>query len=102
MDIASRRVHLAPVVDADGRIVGIITEDGAMRSTVYDPAVDSDGREAITTGSILIGDGQEDELLSLNELRRAATVTCLPIFVYLAKAVPTVPTFTVGVQVPSS
>ena len=27
-------------------------------------AVDSDGREAITTGSILIGDGQEDELLS--------------------------------------
>lgn len=27
-------------------------------------AVDSDGREAVTTGSILVGDGQEDELLS--------------------------------------
>ena len=40
-----RRIHLAPVVDGSGRLVGVITEQGALRATLYDPAVD--GRESL-------------------------------------------------------
>jgi IMP dehydrogenase len=42
LDAARRRV--APVVDADGRLVGLLTRTGALRSTLYDPAVDAQGR----------------------------------------------------------
>ena len=38
------RVHLAPVVDETGRLAGVITEQGAMRATLYEPAVDGRGR----------------------------------------------------------
>lgn len=38
------RISAAPVVDDDGRLVGIITRKGALRSTIYRPAVDRDGR----------------------------------------------------------
>lgn len=54
--LASRRVHLAPVVDDDGRLVGLITEDGAMRSTVYEPAVDDDGRLMVAAAIGVSGD----------------------------------------------
>jgi IMP dehydrogenase len=30
-------------VDADGRLVGVLTRTGALRATLYDPAVDADG-----------------------------------------------------------
>jgi len=39
--LAEHRIHLAPVVDASARVVGIVTEKGALRSTVYKPAVDT-------------------------------------------------------------
>ena len=42
LDKARRRV--APVVDAAGRLVGVLTRAGAVRSTLYDPAVDAGGR----------------------------------------------------------
>jgi IMP dehydrogenase len=42
LDKARRK--LAPVVDADGRLVGLITRTGALRSTIYRPAVDAAGR----------------------------------------------------------
>ena len=42
--LAERRVHLAPVVDETGRLAGVITEQGAMRATLYEPAVDGRGR----------------------------------------------------------
>lgn len=38
------RRKLAPVVDDDGRLVGILTRTGALRSTLYAPALDRDGR----------------------------------------------------------
>ena len=38
------RRSLAPVVDADGRLLGLLTSTGALRSTIYAPAVDADGR----------------------------------------------------------
>lgn len=39
-----RRVRLAPVVAPDGRLVGILTRTGALRATLYRPAVDRAGR----------------------------------------------------------
>ena len=38
-----RRVHAAPVVDADGRLVGVVTKRGALRSTIYRPALNARG-----------------------------------------------------------
>jgi len=38
------RRTLAPVVDADGRLLGLLTSIGALRSTIYQPAVDAHGR----------------------------------------------------------
>ena len=37
------RHRLAPVVDAEGRCVGILTRTGALRATLYDPATDAAG-----------------------------------------------------------
>ncbi|MEX1281556.1 MAG: IMP dehydrogenase, partial [Acidimicrobiia bacterium] len=42
--LVANRVHVAPVVDEDGRLLGVMTDRGAVRSTVYEPAVDDDGR----------------------------------------------------------
>ncbi|HEY4464879.1 MAG TPA: GuaB1 family IMP dehydrogenase-related protein [Streptosporangiaceae bacterium] len=38
------RHRLAPVVDGEGRCVGILTRTGALRATLYRPAVDGAGR----------------------------------------------------------
>ncbi len=42
LDRARRRV--APVVDAEGRLRGVLTRTAALRSTLYQPAVDDGGR----------------------------------------------------------
>lgn len=42
--LSERRVHLAPVVDGEGRLSGVITEQGALRATLYRPALDGGGR----------------------------------------------------------
>ncbi|RAY11165.1 GuaB1 family IMP dehydrogenase-related protein [Actinomadura craniellae] len=36
--------RLAPVVDATGRLTGLLTRTGALRATLYRPAVDAGGR----------------------------------------------------------
>jgi IMP dehydrogenase len=38
------RRHLAPVVDHAGKLLGVLTSKGALRSTIYRPALDADGR----------------------------------------------------------
>ena len=38
------RIHAAPVVDADGRLAGVVTRRGALRSTIYRPALNAQGR----------------------------------------------------------
>lgn len=38
------RRTLAPVVDADGKLLGLLTSTGALRSTIYRPALDAYGR----------------------------------------------------------
>ena len=42
--LGDARHRIAPAVDADGRLVGILTRQGALRATVYTPNVDSQGR----------------------------------------------------------
>ncbi|MCU1688487.1 MAG: inosine 5-monophosphate dehydrogenase, partial [Jatrophihabitantaceae bacterium] len=39
---ANRRI--APVIDADGQLVGVLTRVGALRATLYAPALDAFGR----------------------------------------------------------
>jgi len=54
LDSARRRV--APVVDAEGRLVGVLTRTGALRATVYSPAVDARGRLRIAAAIGVNGD----------------------------------------------
>lgn len=56
-DILSEGRHrLAPVVDADGRLVGILTRTQALRATLYRPAVDDQGRLRIAAAVGVNGD----------------------------------------------
>jgi IMP dehydrogenase len=51
----SRR-RLAPVVDADGELIGVVTRTGALRSTLYTPALDAAGRLRVGTAIGINGD----------------------------------------------
>ena len=42
--LSEARHHLAPVVDGDGNLLGVLTRAGALRSGLYTPATDADGR----------------------------------------------------------
>jgi IMP dehydrogenase len=50
------RHRMAPVVDATGRCVGILTRTGALRATLYQPATDAAGRLRIGTALGINGD----------------------------------------------
>lgn len=50
------RHRVAPVVDASGRCTGILTRTGALRATLYQPAVDARGRLRIAAALGINGD----------------------------------------------
>jgi IMP dehydrogenase len=52
---ADRRA-VATVVDDEGRLVGVVTRKGALRSTIYRPAVDANGRLMIAVAVGINGD----------------------------------------------
>ncbi len=54
--LASTRHRLAPVVDATGVLVGVLTRVGALRSTLYTPALDDAGRLRIGAAIGVNGD----------------------------------------------
>ena len=54
--LASTRHRLAPVVDATGVLVGVLTRTGALRSTLYAPALDDAGRLRIGAAIGVNGD----------------------------------------------
>ncbi|MER5974422.1 GuaB1 family IMP dehydrogenase-related protein [Streptomyces sp. NPDC002055] len=54
LDAAHRK--LAPAVDRDGRLVGILTRKGALRATLYTPATDADGKLRIAAAVGVNGD----------------------------------------------
>ncbi|MFJ1708357.1 GuaB1 family IMP dehydrogenase-related protein [Kitasatospora sp. NPDC088346] len=49
-------LKLAPVVDAGGRLVGILTRKNALRATLYTPATDADGKLRIAATVGINGD----------------------------------------------
>lgn len=51
---ASRK--LAPVVDPEGRLKGVLTRKGALRASVYSPAVDAQGRLRVGAAIGINGD----------------------------------------------
>jgi IMP dehydrogenase len=55
-ELDANRRKLAPVVDADGRLVGILTRTGALRSTIYRPALDPNGRLRVAAAMGVNGD----------------------------------------------
>ena len=62
----NERRKLAPVVDKSGNLVGILTRTGALRATLYSPAVDSNGKLKIACAVGINGDvaGKAKELLA--------------------------------------
>jgi IMP dehydrogenase len=54
--LGSARHRLAPVVDGAGRLVGILTRLGALRATLYRPAVDARGRLRVAAAVGVNGD----------------------------------------------
>jgi IMP dehydrogenase len=50
------RHRVAPVVDPDGKCVGILTRTGALRATLYQPAIDRRGRLRIAAALGINGD----------------------------------------------
>ncbi len=50
---------LAPVVDSDGRLVGILTKTSALRATLYQPALDAKGRLRIAAAIGMNGEAVE-------------------------------------------
>jgi IMP dehydrogenase len=50
------RHRLAPVVDTDGRLVGLLTRTGALRATLYSPALDPQGRLRVAAAVGINGD----------------------------------------------
>ncbi len=54
--LSERRLHLAPVIDGQGLLKGIITEKGAIRSTMYLPSVDGSGRLLVAAAVGINGD----------------------------------------------
>src|SRR3954470_11819752 len=50
------RHRLAPIVDSDGRLVGILTRTAALRATLYSPAVDANGRLRVAAAIGVNGD----------------------------------------------
>jgi len=64
LDAANRRY--APAVDRDGRLAGILTRKGALRATLYTPAVDAGGRLRVAAAVGINGDvaGKAKQLLA--------------------------------------
>ncbi len=54
--LASTRHRLAPVVGPDGGLVGLLTRIGALRSTIYGPALDGRGRLRVAAAIGVNGD----------------------------------------------
>jgi IMP dehydrogenase len=50
------RRPLAPVVDADGRLAGVLTQAGALRGSLYRPALDDAGKLRIAVAVGINGD----------------------------------------------
>jgi IMP dehydrogenase len=53
------RHRLAPVVDDNGNIVGILTRQRALRATLYEPALDAQGKLRVAAAIGINGDAEQ-------------------------------------------
>jgi len=54
--LSNERRRLAPVIDRQGKLLGIITKTGALRATIYQPCIDANGRLKIAAAVGINGD----------------------------------------------
>ncbi len=54
--LSGERLSVAPIVDTDGLLIGCVTRKGALRSTIYRPAVDGQGRLRVACAVGINGD----------------------------------------------
>lgn len=54
--LESKRLHMAPVVDSSGKLVGLVTTKGLVRSSVYAPTLDASGSLRIAAAVGINGD----------------------------------------------
>ena len=54
--LSGQRLSVAPVIDDNGRLLGCVTRKGALRSTIYNPALDSQGRLLVAVAVGINGD----------------------------------------------
>ncbi|CAN5425999.1 GuaB1 family IMP dehydrogenase-related protein [soil metagenome] len=54
--LSGQRLSVAPVVDDEGRLIGCATRTGALRSTIYRPAVDAQNRLLVAAAVGISGD----------------------------------------------
>ncbi len=54
--LGERRLHVAPVVGDDEKLLGVVTRKGVLRSAIYRPALDADGRLLIGVAVGINGD----------------------------------------------
>jgi IMP dehydrogenase len=55
-ELEAKRRKIAPVVDQQGRLLGVLTRKAALRSTIYRPSVDADGRLRVAAAMGVNGD----------------------------------------------
>jgi IMP dehydrogenase len=65
-ELSASHLELAPVVDG-GTLAGVVTRKGALRSTIYTPAVDPEGRLVVGAAVGINGDvrGKAEALLAM-------------------------------------
>jgi len=54
--LGERRLHVAPVVGGDENLLGVLTRKGALRATIYRPALDASGRLMVAVAVGINGD----------------------------------------------
>jgi IMP dehydrogenase len=54
--LTDRRLNVAPVVDGAGKMLGVVTRKGALRSAIYRPAVDRNGKLIVACAIGINGD----------------------------------------------
>jgi IMP dehydrogenase len=59
------RRRIAPVVDGEGHMIGVLTRNAALRATIYKPALDQSGRLRVAAAVGVNGDvaGRAEQLL---------------------------------------
>ncbi len=54
--LEAERLFMAPVVDDEGMLVGALTQKGALRSDLYQPTLDADGKLSVAAAIGINGD----------------------------------------------